>query len=154
MGELLVCACWTQHLRTVTPERICRTLKWTCWKWYDTCGVPCPFIKPFPFLCSMGVPCYWGAPVTQFLNQDSQIICLTSYFPCSTAGSQQNTTAYVQWKSFVERELGDSAVVGPGVSQSQTQSLAKLYQLENPVLDQPCENQTSFNIHHSFHVYK
>lgn len=141
----------TQHLRTITAERICRI--WTCWKWYVTCGMPCPF-SLFPSPCAVwGLPAL-GCGVPQFLQQDSQLICLTSCFPCSVAGSQQSTAACVQWKSFVERELGDSPVVGPGISQSQTQSLPRLYQLENLALNQPCENHTPFNTHYSFHLYK
>lgn len=56
----VVCACWTcgqtQHLRTTTPERICRIWKWTCWAWYVTCGVPCP-LSLFPSPCAV-----WGLP--------------------------------------------------------------------------------------------
>lgn len=52
----------------------------------------------------------------------------------------------------MERELGDSTVVGPGISQSQTQFLPRLYQLENLVQNQPCENDTPFNIRDFFQI--
>lgn len=83
-GELLVCAWWTwgktQHLRKITPERICRTFKWTCWMWCNDTQVVCLALASSSlFSLSLGimrVPYCGGAQVTQFLPQGSQVICV------------------------------------------------------------------------------
>lgn len=68
VGELLLCACWacgkTQHLRTITLEKICRMWKWTCWKWYGTnvACLACPFsLFPSPYAL-------WGFPAIEVLE--------------------------------------------------------------------------------------
>lgn len=89
VGELLVCACWacgkTQHLRTITPEGICRTLKWTCWKWYDTHVVclACPFsLFPSPYATwgSLLLRCWSYSGLTTRLTDHPSLLMLSLFY--------------------------------------------------------------------------